>query len=261
MTEPGAPRRLPPPAWPVVAAIVVAVAGVGFLTGTRAPGPPTRAGVGAVPSSDAPMPRYAEMGRARRGASARMYDTAFDVLAAALPALTDPVQLGDRAAAVAGRAGRRAYDGAPPTIPHAIDQQGVPACLACHQRGAVIAGRVARAISHPAYASCVQCHVVARDPRPVAERSPPPENDFRGLASAGPGTRAWPGAPPTMPHALWMRDRCASCHGPAGDRGLATSHPTRLSCNQCHAPSAALEQRFPRPRAAARTPDLAGPTP
>jgi cytochrome c-type protein NapB len=91
----------------------------------------------------------------------------------------------------------------------------------------------------------LHCHVVASDPRPAVEHSKRPGNTFIGLASAGVGKRAWPGAPPTMPHRLWMRDQCASCHGPAGHAGSATSHPARQSCHQCHVPSAALEQRFP----------------
>jgi hypothetical protein len=40
-----------------------------------------------------------------------------------------------------------------------------------------------------------------------------------------------------------MREACASCHGPSGKRGLRSTHPVRASCQQCHARSAALDQR------------------
>ena len=33
-----------------------------------------------------------------------------------------------------GRSDRRAYDGAPPTIPHAINYRDVESCIACHSQ-------------------------------------------------------------------------------------------------------------------------------
>jgi nitrate reductase (cytochrome), electron transfer subunit len=59
------------------------------------------------------------------------------------------------------------------------------------------------------------------------------------------GERAGPGAPPTVPHATTMRERCSSCHGVAGALGMRSTHPWRESCTQCHAPSAVLDQRAP----------------
>jgi cytochrome c-type protein NapB len=188
-------------------------------------------------------PSYGELRALRRGMNANMYEGAVDAL---IPAELAPAPQteADRFAALAGRAARRAYDGAPPTIPHSIDQQATPDCLSCHERGAKIAGKVAPRPSHPRYDSCTQCHVVSSDPRP--DRVPVPaltENTFAGLASPERGERAWPGAPPTIPHATWMRTQCSSCHGAGGRQGLKTSHPYRQSCTQCHGPSAALEQR------------------
>lgn len=150
----------------------------------------------------------------------------------------------DRAATLAARATRRAYDGAPPTIPHTVDQLGVPACLACHADGLRVAGKRAPLMSHEERTSCLQCHVVANDPRP-APTPPMIENTFVGLGAPGAGERAWEGAPPTMPHATWMRERCLSCHGPGGAHGIRSTHPWRQSCTQCHAPSAAADQRAP----------------
>ncbi|HRC56557.1 MAG TPA: hypothetical protein PKU97_11575, partial [Kofleriaceae bacterium] len=69
------------------------------------------------------------------------------------------------------------------------------------------------------------------------------DSAFVGLPAPGRGERAWPGAPPTIPHTTWMRERCDSCHGVWGASGLRSTHPWRQSCTQCHAPAAALDQR------------------
>ena len=69
----------------------------------------------------------------------------------------------------------------------------------------------------------------------------PAENTFVGLRSE-PGTRFLPDAPPVMPHPRWMHETCASCHGTLGPQGLRTTHPERQNCEQCHAPSASLQQ-------------------
>lgn len=239
-------------AWPLLVAAVVAVAFTGFISGTRPPRAPLRAGGAAlVPAraTDNMMPKYGAMGAELRGPNAGLYSQAFATLGNAVPprdAPVDPPTAEARAQAVAARAERRTHDGAPPRIPHAIDQQGQPSCLACHLRGAVVAGRTARAMSHESYTSCVQCHVVTRDPRPPrSTTSDEATNLFTGLASPGAGPRAAPIAPPRMPHSTWMRQRCDSCHGPAGDPGLRTTHPERQSCNQCHPPQAEMERRFP----------------
>ena len=229
----------------IAMAMAVGVVIIGFLSGTRDPGPGTLAGPGASGAASEAVPRYADMSDQRRGPNADMYEGALAPLRERLPGNDEPVVQGapHRLAAVAARAQRRAFDGAPPAIPHDIDQLGRPDCLACHQTGLVIAGRIAPAISHPPYASCTQCHVVARDPRGFGGEVPPPANGFVGLASPGPGARAWPDAPPTMPHSTWMRSACASCHGVTGLPGIRTTHPQRQSCLQCHAPSAVLDQR------------------
>ena len=147
--------------------------------------------------------------------------------------------------AIAARMALRAYDGAPPVIPHAVDPRGLP-CLSCHEQGGVIAGRVAPAMSHPPLTSCTQCHapVTGGGPPQIAGLEPAVgESTFVGLTPPTGGERAWPGAPPTIPHPTFMRETCKSCHGQMGEGGLKTSHPWRQSCTQCHAPSAALNQQ------------------
>jgi cytochrome c-type protein NapB len=240
MNEPAATKRV----WHIVAAAAVAVAAAGYFTGTReiseggAPVPP------GAPAASAPVPSYAEMGAVRRGANANHYAGAFDALQIPDSELMEPVEPteADRARALAARAGRRAYNGAPPTIPHDIAQKGFPDCLVCHERGARIAGKLAPRMSHERLEGCPQCHVPSSSP-PLSEPKDAVDNVFVGLETPGPGERAWPGAPPTIPHTTWMRSQCSSCHGVAGAFGLRTTHPWRQSCTQCHAPSALLDQR------------------
>lgn len=158
----------------------------------------------------------------------------------------------DRALALLARAQRRAYDGAPPVIPHPVDPVSVLACNTCHEHGLAVGDVIAPRMPHAPYASCTQCHapgaaseLAATTPGGAPARwSPAPEpaplgqrNAFRGLEGA-PRERVWPGAPPVIPHATWMRDDCLSCHGPLGHAPLRTSHPERASCTQCHAPRA-----------------------
>jgi cytochrome c-type protein NapB len=70
----------------------------------------------------------------------------------------------------------------------------------------------------------------------------PAETAFVGVYRAGPGERANPGAPPTIPHHTWMRENCNSCHGLVTRPGTRTTHPWLTNCTQCHAPSAAHDQ-------------------
>lgn len=153
----------------------------------------------------------------------------------------------ERALAIQQRAARRAYDGAPPVVPHPIAQDSSAACLACHGPGLVIKDKVASKMSHKLYTSCTQCHVPAVGPQiptgEIALREPLAGNQFVGLNAPLKGSRAWPTAPPTTPHPTLMRSDCMSCHGPQGLFGLRTPHPDRQSCQQCHAPNAGLDQR------------------
>jgi nitrate reductase (cytochrome), electron transfer subunit len=230
----------------VGAAVAVAVAATGYFAGLRPPEPIERNPVVESPGEEVALaPSYGEMRDMRRGDNARMYEGAVSALGAEVFPV-GPLPVGtpqERAQAAALRKAHRAYDGAPPTIPHEVDQRGVPGCLSCHERGMKLGGRVAPRISHPPYQSCVQCHVVSDSPRPLVRYPDMPRNGFVGLASAGNGSRAWGGAPPTLPHPTHMRDECSSCHGPTGLPGLRTSHPERRSCVQCHASSAEMDQR------------------
>jgi len=136
--------------------------------------------------------------------------------------------------AAAERAARRAYDGAPPTIPHADPGSE---CSACHDAdGQAVGTAFAPASPHAASAMagstqrCRQCHVF------VTSEAVLVDNDFIGFPqNLRRGERATPGAPPTIPHRLLMRERCVACHaGPGARDEIRTSHPERSRCRQCH---------------------------
>lgn len=148
---------------------------------------------------------------------------------------------GARAAAkssAAERAARRAYDGAPPVIPH---QSFGVACISCHnEKGVEVAG-VGFAPPSPhegtpgmsAASRCQQCHVFRGGEGEFAA------NAFSGLPqNFRKGERLYRGAPPSIPHRLFMRENCLACHGGGAAREeIRCSHPERSRCLQCHAAS------------------------
>ncbi|MDP2304709.1 MAG: multiheme c-type cytochrome [Pseudomonadota bacterium] len=239
----------------VFLAVVFGVALIGFVSGTRGEDPDAateahreRTGAAAGAEGLAPARSYAELRAAPQG-SGSGWVADLDALADLGPGVLDPVSLDgtSKAADLAARASRRAYDGAPPRIPHAVRQDAAPECLACHEDGLRLRGLLATPMSHTSYASCTQCHVVQEAPMPGGADLPPDPrvvgNTFVGVASPTAGPRAWSVAPPQIPHRTWMREQCDSCHGVNGRDALRSTHPSRASCEQCHAASAATDQR------------------
>ena len=226
---------------------LIALALGGLLVGFGQPAPGWKAGSVARPERPEgvlPAVTYLEMDGKARGPN-RAWSADLATLASGQPGLLDqaPVDPQVRAAAIARRAARRSYFGAPPVIPHPVDANDVTSCYQCHGEGKVIDTLVAPKISHPRYTNCTQCHA------PVAVQIPGNapglvvDNVFRGQISAGKGTRAYLGAPPTLPHPTLMRENCLACHGLLGQQGLRTPHPWRVNCLQCHPPDASLEQQ------------------
>jgi len=149
-----------------------------------------------------------------------------------------------RAAAMEERALLRAYEGAPPVIPHSIADMNIQTCRACHAEGLSAGDKVARMVSHTYLQNCTQCHVEAAGVFLGDDAGP--LNSFAGWRGAGyGGTRAWAGAPPVMPHTTFMRTNCTSCHGEHGYDGWRPDHLSRSNCVQCHVPAAEFEQRSP----------------
>lgn len=218
---------------------------VGFLRGINEPSPLQKTPIEpSLISSDVPEAvTYSELPNARLQPNSR-WSSNLTNLRFAKPGPFEPVIRTDemKQLALADRTRNRAYDSAPPVIPHAIHQPQVSNCLACHAEGLKVGDRVATKVSHPHYSNCTQCHVEENRSESALIKHFLSDNDFEGTKRAGPGTRAWPGAPPTIPHTTWMRQDCTSCHGLVARAGIRTTHPWLTNCTQCHAPSAALDQ-------------------
>lgn len=155
--------------------------------------------------------------------------TALAVLAAAACATGDPAaRSGEDRARYRQR--QRAYDGAPPVIPHAVRSLGRQDCLNCHREGMDLqGGGIAARTPHPERTACRQCHV-----EQVAASAVFVANGFAGWRHPGAGTRAYPGAPPTVPHPRNGREGCLGCHGANGGSPIRTPHSDRVNCLQCH---------------------------
>ncbi len=140
--------------------------------------------------------------------------------------------------AAAIRATRRAFDGAPPVIPH---RPVGAACSSCHdERGIEVQGMGfappsphAESKTPGLLARCTQCHVFRETAATFRD------NRFTGLAQdLRKGERLHAFAPPVMPHQQLLRENCSSCHtGPAARAEIRTSHPERERCIQCHLPA------------------------
>jgi cytochrome c-type protein NapB len=193
-------------------------------------------------------PRYGEIAVAEWLANRDWKFTLNDLPRAVVPSQLPVATEAERKAAVERRTSLRAYDGAPPLIPHGIDTFSSASCLSCHGKNGnfVIAGKRPAEISHPWVTNCTSCHVPTDGLRQITEPEAARltvENAFVGKRSAGPGPRAYGTAPPTTPHPVWMRQNCMACHGPGREQAVRTSHPERQNCLQCHAPNAVFDNR------------------
>ncbi len=206
---------------------------------------PLGAGKEAIDPTAIPAPTYLQLRASARGVS-----TGLDADLALLTA--PPTGTADKPTTLAARAALRSYDGAPPRIPHAVQQRGLPECLACHDAGTTVRGHTAPRMPHRQLTSCTQCHVVAAAPMPGGDALPSDpravDNSFVGMPSPDHGPRAWDIAPPQVPHPAFLHERCDACHGDLGQDALRTPHPWRSSCEQCHAASAEVDQRPGVPR-------------
>jgi cytochrome c-type protein NapB len=233
------PMRSTQPAIRVLLAVLLAVSVTGYFVGLRQSRQASEKepvyGREAAPSADEhDVPFAVEYAKQPRWKVGPNRDWHSDLTSLRQPAATPPPKQPASPEAVAAllqsRASRRAFDGAPPVVPHPTPPLGVAACLACHEKGATIGDKQAAKMSHPLYVNCTQCHVEVV--LPGNQRLW--ENTFAAFRPA-PAERAFPGAPPAVPHPAWMRNDCQSCHGAAGPAPLRTTHPERQNCLQCHA--------------------------
>ena len=152
----------------VAVAVAIGAAVAGFLFRTQVS--PNAAQVselpenaGARPVRAAPVPKYADMPqRWRRAPEIEVELPGVAQTPAAATVTGAPATAADRVHTFEKRSGR-AFDGAPPVVPHRIDQRDPAACLACHQAGRVIGvgarRRVATQVNHVELTNCFQCHV------------------------------------------------------------------------------------------------------
>ncbi len=154
--------------------------------------------------------------------------------------LDNTISIEEKQFALGMRQKNRAFNGAPPTVPHPITELSAESCVACHLNGSLSTTLRIPKMSHMLLSNCTQCHVGTASPE--MPNAMVIGNHFVGLPAPERGPRAFPGAPPQIPHATWMRTDCLSCHGETSYRGLRTTHPWRQNCQQCHAPSSTLEQ-------------------
>ena len=278
----GASARRLGPGLQIALVVVISAAVVGYfvgLTGPREGGPapwqPLPQGDGHPASTPAqrgdaanleqprldprttaiPATAYAEM-RSRQMGPNRDWNS---TLASLVQPVTDPfsmaaqrhedpeVVLAQRRESLADRATRRAYNGAPPVVPHAIDQMSAANCIACHGPGLAVEDRRASRMPHALLGQCAQCHVEQAGAAPTGAGGSQVvpltvASGFVGLPAPESGERAWIGAPPTVPHSTLMRIDCLACHGATGPLGMRSTHPWRSNCLQCHAISSVLDQ-------------------
>lgn len=129
----------------------------------------------------------------------------------------------------------RAYPGAPPSIPHPVDNnmQQSQSCNVCHEKGGFVPklNAFTPLTPHPEYENCLQCHALQTTDTVFRE------HDWTSVKPPAIKRAALPGSPPPMPHTLQMRTDCAACHvGPAAPLEIRCGHPERLNCIQCHVP-------------------------
>ena len=231
-------------------AVVIGLAIIGFFVGTS--GEPYDAQLAGFADEERPE-REVEPAQAYTELMEHPYSSnphwreELERLSQDRPSLTDEVERTPEMfdEALANRAEHRAYEGAPPTVPHSINEKGGMECMACHGEGLRIDGRLATPMSHDYKTNCTQCHVPEVGSIPAADErydELPLDNAFAGLERWGPAERAHEGAPPVNPHPEHMRNDCMSCHGEMARPGLRTTHPWKTQCTQCHAPSAMLDQ-------------------
>jgi len=127
---------------------------------------------------------------------------------------------------------RRLYEGAPPVVPHDIDELGRERCLHCHGEGDAVnpdTGYPSPQTPHPQRINCRQCHVT----RAAQDLFRPSTYARAGERPAA--ERLHPLGPPYIPHRLQDREECEVCHlGPTARPDLVPAHGSRTNCTQCH---------------------------
>lgn len=132
----------------------------------------------------------------------------------------------------------RAYHGAPPSIPHPIDEKqniGDGSCLKCHENGGFVEKFKAYTpvTPHPELVNCKQCHVEQK------KQTLFKAGNYANVIAPKVGVNnALLTSPPTIPHQIQLRENCLACHaGPSALKEIRVTHPERVNCRQCHVPN------------------------
>lgn len=233
--------------WPVVALAVITLTACGNDEANKAATDQTAGGgTTAQPTPETPIQPTTGEPTTKPGAPEAVTDpataenpTGGEPMAGA----TTPGEM-SREGALDRRPARRAFEGAPPLIPHVVDQT-THDCRACHQKRVTVAGNPAPVMPHRIFQSCQQCHVQANNPFFAKQRTaggPLPAGSNFEPVPIGKGVRAHAAAPPQIPHPTAMREQCTACHGKLGYEGMKTTHPERTLCRQCHVVGGELNQ-------------------
>lgn len=143
----------------------------------------------------------------------------------------------------AQRARLRAFYTAPPVMPHDRALLRNHDCQYCHSdvRDFRSTDRLSTKTPHAQLSNCMQCHVAVEPP--LGEAAEPVDTSWAGLEEPGAGDRAHALAPPTLPHRLFLRENCLSCHHAESPYVfMRCTHPERGNCLQCHVPG--LDNEF-----------------
>lgn len=132
----------------------------------------------------------------------------------------------------------RAYEGAPPRIPHGTKGQIAQAeCLNCHSVGTGHGPNVL----HAHLSNCTQCHVSIKTS--VLFKA----NDFSPLRQRSVKRESNPIGPPYIPHRIQNRKNCNICHTAAGAKEeLIPRHGELDNCLQCHVKRQEVHGEFSR---------------
>lgn len=134
----------------------------------------------------------------------------------------------------------RAYEGAPPVIPHEVEELGRRNCLSCHEYGNALnteTGKFAPITPHPEQLNCKQCHVAVQTGDLFKTTS------FKAMRLEKRTEKLNPLGPPYIPHRVHDRSNCGICHlSESTDPLLVPDHGYRSNCLQCHVK---LQESYP----------------
>ena len=160
----------------LICSVVVALTVTGFFIGLQSPMNPFEKAIKGGVSSLRTFPEassatqgsngnvlaatdYRDIGEATRKRSLDWRTSLVDLKSKFDPLAEVKVTPEQKAFALALREQNRAFNGAPPTVPHPIDQMSTQTCMACHGEGMKTESLRISKMSHQFLENCTQCHV------------------------------------------------------------------------------------------------------